>query len=229
MQILLAIGLLLISYIIGSIPFGWVIVKLSTGKDIRKVESGRTGGTNAMRAAGFWAGLGTAVLDMLKATAMVWVARVLFPLDVALTNAWTHILAPLAVILGHNYSIFLLKRDEKGTVKLRGGAGGAPCVGGSVGLWAPSFLIIVPLAAVILFGIGYASVATMSVALLSSILFTILAIVGISPWQYALYGVFAEVLLVLTLLPNIRRLIAGRERLVGWRAHRKEMRTKGLH
>lgn len=223
MQILLAIGLLLISYIVGSIPFGLVIVRLSTGKDIRKVESGRTGGTNAMRAAGFWAGLGTALLDMLKATAMVWVARALFPWDASPGNVWTHILAPLAVIFGHNYSIFLLKREENGSLKLRGGAGGAPCVGGSVGLWAPSFLIIVPLAALILFGIGYASVATMSVALLSSLLFAIMAIAGFSPWQYALYGIFAEILLVLTLLPNIRRLIAGRERLVGWRAHRKEM------
>ena len=223
MQILLAIGLLLISYIVGSIPFGLVIVRLATGKDIRKVESGRTGGTNAMRAAGFWAGLGTALLDMLKATAMVWVAKSLFPLEAAPGNVWTHILAPLGVILGHNYSIFLMKREENGSLKLRGGAGGAPCVGGSVGLWAPSFLIIVPLAAVILFGIGYASVATMSVALLSSILFTIMAIAGLSPWQYALYGIFAEVLLVLTLLPNIRRLISGKERVVGWRARRKEM------
>jgi acyl phosphate:glycerol-3-phosphate acyltransferase len=223
MQIVLALGLLLLSYIVGSVPFGLVIVRLTTGKDIRNVESGRTGGTNAMRAAGFWAGLGTALMDMLKATAMVWVARALFPLESSPGNAWLHILAPLAVILGHNYSLFLLQREENGSLRLRGGAGGAPCVGGSVGLWAPSFLIIVPLAALILFGIGYASVATMSVALLSSILFTILALAGLTPWQYALYGIFAEVLLVLSLLPNIRRLIAGRERLIGWRAQRKEM------
>jgi acyl phosphate:glycerol-3-phosphate acyltransferase len=223
MQIVLALGLLLLSYIVGSVPFGLVIVRLTTGKDIRNVESGRTGGTNAMRAAGFWAGLGTALMDMLKATAMVWVARAVFPLESSPGNAWLHILAPLAVILGHNYSIFLLQREENGSLRLRGGAGGAPCVGGSVGLWAPSFLIIVPLAALILFGIGYASVATMSVALLSSILFTILAIAGLTPWQYALYGIFAEILLVLSLLPNIRRLIAGRERLIGWRAQRKEM------
>lgn len=223
MQILLALGVLLLSYIVGSVPFGLVIVRLTTGKDIRSVESGRTGGTNAMRAAGFWAGLGTALLDMLKATAMVWIARALFPADASPGNAWVHILAPLAVILGHNYSIFLIKRDENGNIRLSGGAGGAPCVGGSVGLWAPSFLIIVPLAAVILFGIGYASVATMSVAILSSILFTILAVAGFAPWQYALYGIFAEVLLVLSLRPNIRRLIAGKERLIGWRAQRKEM------
>ncbi len=57
MQILVPMLVLLVSYLSGSIPFGLLIVKLRTGKDIRQVESGRTGGTNAMRAAGVWAGL----------------------------------------------------------------------------------------------------------------------------------------------------------------------------
>jgi acyl phosphate:glycerol-3-phosphate acyltransferase len=222
MLFLLALGMFILAYVIGSIPFGLVIVKLTTGRDIRDIESGRTGGTNAMRAAGFWAGLFTALMDMLKATVMVWVAKFVFPLDAASGNAWTHILTPLAVILGHNYSIFLIKRDESGRLRLRGGAGGAPCVGGSVGLWAPSFLVIVPLAAVIFYGVGYASVTTMSVALLSTITFAILALAEVTPWEYALYGIFAEILLVLALLPNIKRLFAGQERLVGWRARRKK-------
>jgi glycerol-3-phosphate acyltransferase PlsY len=221
MQILLALSLLAFAYIIGSVPFGLLIVKLTTGQDVRNVESGRTGGTNVMRAAGFWAGLFTALLDLFKAATMVWLAKAFFPLLESLQNAWVHILAPLAVILGHNYSIFLMKRDESGRLRLRGGAGGASCVGGSVGLWAPSFLVIVPLAGAIFYGVGYASVTTMSVALLSTITFTILALADQAPWQYALYGIFAEILLVLALLPNIKRLIAGQERLVGWRARRK--------
>jgi glycerol-3-phosphate acyltransferase PlsY len=224
MQIVLALSMLTLAYIIGSVPFGLVIVKLRTGQDIRDIESGRTGGTNAMRAAGIWAGLFTAFLDMLKATAMVWLAKAFFSINLSSGNVWLHILTPLAVILGHNYSIFLMKRDESGQLRLKGGAGGAACVGGSVGLWAPSFLVIVPLAAAIFFGIGYASVTTMSVALLSTLTFTILAFLNLAPWQYALYGIFAEILLVLALLPNIRRLMAGQERLVGWRARRKGKR-----
>ena len=55
MQIVLDLVAVVLAYVIGSIPFGLVIVKLKTGKDIREVESGRTGGTNALRAAGFWA------------------------------------------------------------------------------------------------------------------------------------------------------------------------------
>ena len=75
MQTLIGIGAVIMGYIIGSIPFGLLIVKMKTGKDIRTIESGRTGGTNAVRAAGFGAGLLTALLDVLIGAASVWVAR----------------------------------------------------------------------------------------------------------------------------------------------------------
>jgi glycerol-3-phosphate acyltransferase PlsY len=150
---------LLLSYIIGSIPFGLMLVRLTKGVDLREVHSGRTGGTNAMRAAGFWVGLATALLDILKGATPVWLAVVLVPGD-----NWLKIFAPLLAILGHNYSIFLISKKD-GKLRLGGGAGGAPCLGGSIGLWAYSFFFIFPLAFAILFGIGYASVATMSIAI----------------------------------------------------------------
>ena len=122
MQIVIGIGVLLLSYIIGAIPFGWLIVKLKTGQDIRVIESGRTGGTNAMRAAGFWAGILTALMDILKGATAVWIAKAILP-DAHLLHA----LAPIAAIIGHNYSIFMPERSEQGrVVRLRGGAGGAP-------------------------------------------------------------------------------------------------------
>ena len=65
-MILNILAVMLVSYLIGSIPFGWIIVKLATGRDLRGVESGRTGGTNAWRAAGILAGLLTAILDVIK-------------------------------------------------------------------------------------------------------------------------------------------------------------------
>jgi glycerol-3-phosphate acyltransferase PlsY len=76
--------------------------------------------------------------------------------------------------------------------------------------------------ALILFGVGYASVATMSVALLSSLVFAYRAWIGASPWAYAVYGLLAEVVMIWALRPNIRRLIQGNERLVGWRARKKK-------
>lgn len=217
MQILLAIGIVALAYLIGSIPFGLLIVKLKTGKDIRTVESGRTGGTNAMRAAGFWAGFFTALMDILKGAVGVWIAQSVFP-----DNDLLHVLTPLAAILGHNYSIFLIERNPQGRfVRLRGGAGGAPSVGGAMGLWPPAFLVIVPLGALVFFTVGYASVTTMSVALFAIILFAVRAALGIDPWIYVLYGVLAEVLLVWALRPNIRKLLAGTERVVGISLHGK--------
>ena len=218
LQMILLIPLIiLISYLVGSIPFGLVIVRIKTGKDIRQIESGRTGGTNAMRAAGWWAGVLTAVLDTSKATVCVWLARWLFP-----DYYWLHVLAPIVAIIGHNYSIYLIERDEKGWVRLRGGAGGAPCVGGSIGLWFPSLFFIAPLSALLLYFVGYASIATMGTALISFLIFLYRAWIGVSPWEYVFYGLIAELVLIWALRPNIQRLIKGNERLVGWRARRKK-------
>lgn len=224
-QLLYYAFLMILAYLIGSIPFGLVFVRLFSGKDIRKVESGRTGGTNAMRAAGLGAGLLTAIMDLLKGAAVVWLARMLFPLQANPINAWIHVLAPVAAIVGHNYSIYLISRNDKGRLCLRGGAGGAPSTGGALGLWAPSIFIIIPIAAVFLFGIGYASLATLSVGLLATIIFAYRAWIGLSPWQYIFYGLMALFLLAYSLRPNIKRLIMGNERLVGWRAKHKARST----
>ena len=217
MQLLIEASVVLLAYIFGSIPFGLLIVKLTTGKDIRQVASGRTGGTNAMRAAGLSAGLVTAAMDVLKGAASVWVAQAISP-----GNHWLHILAPIATILGHNYSLFLAERDETGRFRLRGGAGGGPTVGGATGLWWPSFFIIVPLGVLIFWGIGYASLTTFGIAVFATVIFSIRYSLGLSPWQDIVYGVVATVLILWALRPNIKALIEGRERFHGWRPWRKK-------
>jgi glycerol-3-phosphate acyltransferase PlsY len=92
-------------------------------------------------------------------------------------------------------------------------------VGGAFGLWTPSILIVLPLGALVFFSLGYASVTTMSVALFAIIIFAVRAALGIGPWIYVLYGVLAELLLILALLPNIRKLFSGNERVVGISLH----------
>ena len=222
MQIAFDIGIIFLAYVFGSIPFGLLIVKLKTGKDIRKVESGRTGGTNAMRAAGFWAGFATAMLDILKGAGSVWIAQWLSP-----DHQWVHVVAPLAAILGHNYSIFLAERDENGKFRLRGGAGGAPSVGGAMGLWPASILVILPLGMLTFFTIGIASITTMAVALFAIIVFAVRAFLFDGQWIDVWYGVGAEILLVWALRPNLKKLMAGNERIVkyslsGWLKARRE-------
>jgi acyl phosphate:glycerol-3-phosphate acyltransferase len=209
MQLLVDAGIMVVSYILGSIPFGLVVVKLMTGKDVRTIASGRTGGTNAMRAAGPWAGLLTAILDILKSAASVWLAQAITP------NVWIHAVAPIAAILGHNYSIFMIERGKEGRVRLHGGAGGSSAGGGALGLWPPAALILVPLALLIWYGIGYASVTTLSIGLMTIIIFGVRAALGLGSWQYIFYGLVAEILLIWTLRPNIKHLMEGTERRHG--------------
>ena len=227
MQMLIEAGTVVLGYIIGSIPFGLLIVKIKTGKDIREVESGRTGGTNAVRAAGFGAGLLTAILDILKGAVAVWVAQWISP-----DNDLLHVLAPVGAILGHNYSIFLLNRDADGKLRFHGGAGGAPALGGAVGLWGWSFPIVFTVGLVIWFTVGIASVATMIIGITVIIIFAIRASLGLQNPLDIWYGVIAELLLLWALRPNIKKLLSGNERVVrislnGWLRARKEAKEAG--
>jgi Predicted membrane protein len=226
MQTLIAIGVVGIGYIIGSIPFGLLIVKSKTGKDIRTIESGRTGGTNAVRAAGFGAGLLTAILDILKGASSVWLAQMLLP-----ENHLIHVLAPLAAILGHNYSVFLISRDEAGKLHFHGGAGGAPALGGAMGLWLPTFPIVFLAGALVWFTLGIASVTTLAIGLIVIIVFAIRSWLGLTEPVNIWYGILAEVLLMWALRPNIKKLLTGKERVVkfslnGWLRAKKEAETE---
>ena len=205
-----------LSYLLGSIPFGLLFARLTTGQDIRAIGSGRTGTTNTLRAAGYPIAILTFILDMAKSAAGVWLARWLAPGQI-----WMEVLAPIAVIVGHNYSIFLLERDERERLRLRGGAGGASALGGTIGLWPPSILFLIPIGILIYFGVGYASVATMSIGIFAMLLFAARAWLGLSSWIYVAYGLLAEVLLLWALRPNIKNLLNGAERGIGWRARRK--------
>jgi acyl phosphate:glycerol-3-phosphate acyltransferase len=225
MQTLIGIGLVVMGYILGSIPFGLLIVKIKTGKDIRTVESGRTGGTNAVRAAGLSAGLLTAILDILKGAASVWLAQTILP-----EQRLLHILAPLASILGHNYSLFLISRDEDRKLRFHGGAGGAPALGGAMGLWLPIFPIVFAAGALIWFTLGIASLTTLAIGLVVTIVFAMRSSLGLLEPLNIWYGVLTELLLIWALRPNIKKLLAGNERVVkfslnGWLRARKDARA----
>jgi glycerol-3-phosphate acyltransferase PlsY len=217
MNVFPRIGLILLGYLLGSIPSGYMLVKLTTGQDVREIHSGRSGGTNAMRAAGTWVGVLTGIFDVLKAYLAVQAAIHLLPGD-----AWAAALAPAAAVLGHNYSMFLIHRDENGKLILSGGAGGAPVAGGSAGLWFPSLYFMLPIGLFFFYFVGYASLTTLSVGMVAFLIFSIGGLTGLFPAQYGIFGVIAMFLLFWALRPNLQRLREGKERRHGFRGAKNQ-------
>ena len=189
-------------YLVGSIPFGYVVVRLVKGVDIRSQGSGRTGGTNVFRVAGFAAGLITALLDIAKGAVTVLLIRQFIP-D---TQGWAEALAGMGVVLGHNASIF---------IGFRGGAGGATSVGTALALWPVGGLPSLVIGLFTLFVIGYASLATILSALAVALMFTYSAFTtNTVPPSYAAFGWAIVVLVIIALRPNITRLVTGTEKRV---------------
>jgi glycerol-3-phosphate acyltransferase PlsY len=209
MPVVMLLIVMVIGYLLGSLPMGLIYVRLLTGQDVRTVGSGRTGGTNVMRAAGLGAGLLTAFSDIFKGALAVWLAQWVLPGE---TRAVGMVLSGLAAILGHNYSVFL---------RFKGGAGGATATGAAVGIWPWIILLVVPLGGGILYFIGYASVATLAAAVSITLAFVVLAALKLLDPVFILFGLGASVLLAWALRPNLARLIRGEERRVGLRAKQK--------
>src|SRR5450631_773175 len=91
-----------LAYFIGGIPFGYVLVRLTTGKDVRAAGSGNIGATNVLRTTGRGAGVATLLLDIAKGYAAVWLAGRL-----TADNVWWTSAAALAVMAGHAFPVFL--------------------------------------------------------------------------------------------------------------------------
>jgi acyl phosphate:glycerol-3-phosphate acyltransferase len=111
----LVIGIL--SFVIGSIPFGYVIGKIFASKDVRKLGSGNIGATNVMRTAGVTLGIVTLILDVLKGFLTVIIVKNLscfFEMNQKIDKDFLIFTAGLLVFLGHIYSLFLKFKGGKG-------------------------------------------------------------------------------------------------------------------
>ena len=108
-----AVLVVMLAYLIGSIPFGYLIVRLSGGGDVRETGSGGTGATNVSRRAGKGAGVLTLVLDALKGAAAVF-------LTARFDNTWLTGIAAIAVIVGHIFPVWLGFRGGKGVATAAG-------------------------------------------------------------------------------------------------------------
>jgi glycerol-3-phosphate acyltransferase PlsY len=216
MQILYFVLAGIIGYLCGSIPFGYLYVRLFKGEDLRKIGSGRTGGTNSLRAAGLGVGVLTSLSDVLKGAASVWIVSWLFGDALGPMLPWMQATAGVMSVVGHNWSIFL---------KFGGGAGTGPNVGWSSAIW----LWILPIAFLVMGGmlyfVGMASVASLSMAVVTIIVFAYRYLAGIDATPAYLAGsIVAGLVVTWALRPNIKRVLNGTERLVGPRAKRREQR-----
>lgn len=106
---------LTIAYLIGSIPFGFLLVKLKTGRDVRASGSGNIGATNVLRTTGRLAGIATLALDIGKGAAAVWLADRLTAGNVRWMAA-----AAMAVIAGHAFPVFLRFKGGKAVASFIG-------------------------------------------------------------------------------------------------------------
>ena len=112
---------IIVSYLLGSLPFGYIITILSTKKNILEIGWRKTSGSNVFRNIGFWQGLLTGIFDVSKGSLAVWLAQ-----NSGL-SLQTQILAGVAAVIGHNWSIFL---------KFAGGRG--------IGTFVGAFLVLSP-------------------------------------------------------------------------------------
>lgn len=104
---------IIIAYLLGSIPFGYLIVLFTKGSDIRKTGSGGTGATNVSRRAGKLAGVVTLLLDAAKGATAILIARWLLDVPSFETNLPVA-LSGIAVMVGHVFPIWLRFRGGKG-------------------------------------------------------------------------------------------------------------------
>lgn len=207
----------LIGYLFGAIPVGYILVKITKGIDLREFGSGRTGGTNSFRAGGVWIGVITSILDVLKAALGIMVVRALFADQIPPEwLPWAEVSSGIMSVVGHNWSVFL---------GWRGGAGTGPNVGWAGLIWFP----IVPIAVLVVLGvlltIGMASLASLAMSAAIPIAFAVLYIAGVEPYDstlaYIVGGIISAAIITWSLRPNIMRLVAGEERIVGPRSPQK--------
>jgi glycerol-3-phosphate acyltransferase PlsY len=195
-----AVALIVAAFVIGGIPWGVIVARLSGGPDPRTIGSGRTGGANVMRALGPRLALLSGILDMLKGTAAVLLARLLG------AGVEVEVLAGLAVIIGHSRSVFLA---------FSGGRGVSAAFGAALVLTPPAAAIILVVFVVALVIWRYTSLASLIGATVGGIVFTVQVLAWGLPPALLGFSIGAAILIWVFHLDNVRRLMRGEERKFG--------------
>lgn len=196
-------------YLLGAIPFGLIIGKITRGIDIRDFGSGNIGATNVLRTLGLGPALAVGFFDTVKGTAAVVLCSLLK------MEPWMVVTGGVLSIAGHSFSVFL---------KFRGGKGVATSLGMIIGLN--------PMIAGIAFGLWLLIVAVGRIISVASILAAISVPAMMFFWEkhveYQTIAVIAALLIVVKHRSNMKRLFAGTEARIGQRVKMdNEGDTKG--
>jgi glycerol-3-phosphate acyltransferase PlsY len=205
---MLPIVLIIGSYLLGSIPFGLLIVR-AHGKDLRSIGSGNIGATNVSRALGRkWAYV-CFVLDVLKGLVPMLVTMLVIKPD-SVIALWLWLAVGCAAILGHIFPIYL---------RFKGGKGVSTSFGVALGLW-PYYTLCVLLAFLVWIVVvliwRYVSLASI-VASVTFIIALIAAIILKQDWRFTslwpilIAAVAIPVMVIVRHRENIKRLLAGTE------------------
>jgi len=188
---------LLMAYLLGAIPFGFLLVKWKTGRDVRSMGSGNIGATNVLRATGRWLGIVTLLLDIGKGYLAVWLAALLTGGD----PLWIGT-AALAVMAGHAFPAFL---------KFKGGKAVASFVGASLYL-APLAVAV----ALLIFFVAVARTRFISLgSMVGAVSFPLAAwLIAHPPWPVQTAAILAAAFIVWRHKENITRLRAGTEHVL---------------
>lgn len=191
-----------LSYLIGGIPWGVVIARLSGGPDPRTIGSGRTGGANVMRALGPRLALTSGLLDVAKG-----VAAVLLAIAVG-GGLVLQTLAAVGAIVGHSRSIW---------IGFQGGRGIAPGFGSLLVVQPLVAALVIPVFALVLLATRYSSLASLLSTAFGAAVIAVLVVIGGQSPLYVGYALAAGGMIWLFHLDNIQRLLAGSERRIEWR------------
>jgi glycerol-3-phosphate acyltransferase PlsY len=206
------VAVVIIAYLLGSIPVGLIIGKLKKGVDIREYGSGKTGATNVMRTLGTKLGVLTLVLDVVKGGGAVMLAAVIvdggsgsFTIG-GVSVHWQHVAqvaAGLSAIVGHNWPIF---------AKFKGGRGVTAYFGTLFAIFPPAGIFGAEVVAIAALRSRQMSRGSILGALAAWCLMIPLTIVYNFPPIYLAYGLAGIALLVYQHYDNIKRLRQGTER-----------------
>jgi glycerol-3-phosphate acyltransferase PlsY len=210
------VAVALIGYFLGAIPFGVLIARRSAKVDVTTYGSGKIGATNVLRVAGKKAAGAVLVLDILKGFLAVVIAALIFNGEYVLTSSaspwWlsrsAQVLAALAAIAGHKWSVFL---------HFGGGRGVATFFGGLLALCPAAALFggeILLLGACLT---RYASLGSISGAVAAYAILIPLTILNGFPVEYLVYSLVGAVFIIVVHRDNIGRLLIGTERRIGER------------